>query len=96
MKKATGPTAKRRAAKKRKADAEYRRNSLMVRERDGELCRFCGRPASEVHHIQPRSLGVNHGTDNLVCLCGICHRDVHGKRLTISGNADNLLVFDLR
>lgn len=51
-----------------------------VRERDGHLCRSCGRwnEAPHLHHIVYRSQARNHHEpDNLVTLCPRCHRVAH-------------------
>ena len=49
-----------------------------VLERDEHKCRICGRPASEVHHIRPKSFGGSkYDPRNLVCLCNPCHSHVH-------------------
>ena len=97
IRKPKGPTAKRRAAKKRESDSEYawhQKNRRMVIERD-VWCRWCQRFGNEVHHIRPRSLCVDHSTSNLVLLCGLCHAKIHGKSLRVSGNADSLLTFEV-
>lgn len=39
----------------------------------------------EVHHIVPRSRGGTHREENLVTLCGACHRRVHEKSLPVGG-----------
>ena len=95
IRKPKGITAKLRAAKKRRADAVYAANRLTVIARDVGLCRWCQRPGTEVHHIRPRSLGVNHGTDNLLLTCSRCHAKIHAKSLRVSGNADLMLVFEV-
>lgn len=89
-----GITARLRAANKRRADQVYKASSEAVIERDGGLCRVCGRPASEVHHLRPRSLGVNHDPSNLVCLCAWCHRDVHAKKLVLSGDSNSSMQIE--
>lgn len=101
MKKAKGITARLRAAKKRKADAEYAKNRIRAIQRDNGTCRHCWdtlkvfiwREPCECHHIHPRSLGVDHSIGNLVLLCKSCHDLVHAKRIFISGNADGQLTF---
>ena len=60
-----------------------------ILKRDNYLCRDCGRPASEVHHIEhltPQNIGdvtITMNPDNLVSLCRDCHferhRGEHGK-----------------
>jgi 5-methylcytosine-specific restriction endonuclease McrA len=90
-----GEAARMRRARKRLADAKLAANAAIVRERDGNTCRWCGEPhAVEIHHIVYRSRGGTHHTSNLICLCGECHREVHAGRLRISGNAD--IDHDLR
>lgn len=44
-------------------------------ERDNETCRWCGRKATEVHHISPRNEMPNYGyvKENGISLCGDCH-----------------------
>ena len=39
-------------------------------------CEVCGRPASDIHHIQPRGMGgskFRDTADNLIALCRFCH-----------------------
>jgi 5-methylcytosine-specific restriction endonuclease McrA len=39
-------------------------------------CEVCGRPASDIHHIQPRGMGgskFRDTPDNLIALCRFCH-----------------------
>ena len=60
---------------------------IMTREyilkRDRYLCQDCGRPASEVHHIEhlsPKNIGdvrVTMNPDNRVSLCRDCHFNRH-------------------
>lgn len=84
-----GEAAKMRRARKRLADAKLAANAVLVRERDGNTCRWCGDPHGvEVHHIVYRSRGGKHDTSNLICLCAECHREVHAGRIFVSGNAD--------
>ena len=56
---------------------------LSVLMRDSYLCRHCGRPAEEVHHIihlSPSNIGdvsVTLNPDNLISLCKDCHFKAH-------------------
>ena len=59
-----------------------------------DVCAVCGSSAKiEMHHIRPQkdataaaAEGVDiHAAGNLACLCAVCHDDLHGGRLTISG-----------
>lgn len=47
-------------------------------ERDDHACVNCGAPASDVHHIVPRSRGGLDVLGNLASLCLTCHGLVHG------------------
>ena len=48
--------------------------------RDGCKCRECGKSnvKLEVHHIKPRRLNGSNTLDNLITLCGKCHRKTEG------------------
>ena len=62
------------------ASAEYDRLRILVLERDGWKCQFCGsRTNLQVHHLVYRShLGADE-SDNLMTLCANCHRRQHDK-----------------
>lgn len=94
---AKGSAQKLRRARKRLADAKLAANAVLVRERDGNTCRWCGEPhAVEIHHIVYRSRGGTHDTSNLVSLCADCHRDVHAGHVRIVGNPDERIKFVIR
>lgn len=68
-----------------------------VTERD-VCCRVCGSTQNmERHHIRGRKFT---STQDVVLLCGTCHDFLHvrvgGKRLRVSGNADEQLVVHFR
>ena len=49
-----------------------------------EYCPFCGRPATNRHHIVPRSQGGHDGPTVTVCGMGNasgCHGEFHNRRL---------------
>jgi len=48
-----------------------------VAERDSGLCRICGQPAVDVHHIVFRSHGGKDSEQNLICLCRTHHEQAH-------------------
>ena len=53
------------------------RNVVLLR--DGWRCQACGGMANlEVHHQQFRSRHGSDIADNLITLCTICHRSLHG------------------
>jgi len=55
-----------------------------IRERDGRKCQLCGRKKKNggrrlhVHHIDYDK--TNCSSDNLIALCGKCHRQTSSKR----------------
>jgi 5-methylcytosine-specific restriction enzyme A len=57
---------------------------IAVLERDEYNCVKCGRPATDVHHRQPKKMGgtknarIVYGLANLVSLCRLCHSWIHG------------------
>jgi len=58
----------------------------MVVSRDGYQCYICGKRTNlHVHHIIPRKDGGKHTLENLVTLCGSCHRSVE------SGNVEKAI-----
>ena len=45
----------------------------------GEACESCRhRPGTELHHVKLRSRGGDDVPDNLVWICALCHRALHG------------------
>lgn len=50
-------------------------------KRDGGICRECGAPANEVHHILAKSKGGSDHPDNLISLCSACHCAIDAWRL---------------
>lgn len=61
------------------------RDSIL--DRDSACCQWCGDTGSgaalAVHHILPRRHGGRENPDNLIVMCGKCHRKAHGKRSEI-------------
>ena len=67
------------------ARADYRSHRLL----DGARCVICGRPATDAHHVVPRSttkgveVSTPHGPRKLLsplfALCRDCHRDIHDR-----------------
>lgn len=61
------------------------RNSILMR--DKYICKICGEPATEVHHIKRINpgnidLAETHKDSNLVSLCRDCHFREHDKDRT--------------
>ena len=63
---------------------EKLKNNIL--ERDGYRCYVCGKETNlHVHHIIPRDEGGPHIPENLITLCGSCHKSVE------SGNVDKII-----
>ena len=83
-----------RKATKREADKHRQMVYSLVRVRDKFRCRHCGTADGvEVHHIKFRSVGGEHSTKNMACICARCHAEVHAYRLAIQGDANGTLKF---
>ena len=59
--------------------SKWKTQRLIVLRRDSYICAYCGEPANEVDHIQPRVLGGTDDLDNLVAACRRCNA-MKGKR----------------
>lgn len=79
--------------KDRKADAAEKACYAKVDLRDGRRCQFpsCKKGIHQHHHIQYRSRGGQHVTSNVVSLCELHNKWVHGGLVTVTGNADKRL-----
>jgi len=53
--------------------AAWKELRLKILARDGRLCQLCGRPATHVDHIRPRSQGGRSVPDNLRATCATCN-----------------------
>jgi hypothetical protein len=53
--------------------AAWKELRLRILARDGHLCQVCGRPATHVDHIQPRSHGGRSVPENLRATCQKCN-----------------------
>jgi len=54
----------------------------------------CSNPAEHLHHIQFRSQDGSNAETNVIGLCASCHlRGVHNGRITVVGEAGDLLVW---
>lgn len=60
-------------------DMGIQRNRVFMR--DKQRCQGCGEPLAlrecELHHIHTRGKGGDDQAENLVCVCGPCHRLRH-------------------
>ena len=58
------------------------RRQVLARDQHRCLAPGCGRTRFlEVHHITPRNQGGSNRPENLITLCGSCHRLVHEKKI---------------
>lgn len=61
---------KKRSRRLRELPKDWKHIRRTVLDRDGEQCVFCGMPATDVDHIDPRG---PHEPGNLRSLCHHCH-----------------------
>ncbi len=56
----------------------YSQVRQQILQRDGWRCQHCGRPDQlQIHHLVRRSQMGPDTEDNLMTVCGDCHRKVH-------------------
>ena len=69
----------------------WQKRRAAVRKRDGNHCVFCGSTHKlSVHHIVKAKHGGSDHPDNLVTLCGRCHRLAdRRKRITLNGGVSS-------
>ena len=63
---------------------EYEKELMKAPSIEGNHCAFCGRPATERHHVVPRSQGGSKGPTIPVCGMGNasgCHGLLHAHKL---------------
>lgn len=53
--------------------SKWKKQRLLVLQRDSYTCGYCGEPANEVDHIEPRVAGGSDDLDNLVACCRMCN-----------------------
>ena len=66
-----------------RATGPSRKTRRLVIDRDGGVCRMCGRAGTNVHHRRPRGMGGTRDPEtnspaNLVLLCGSGTTGCHG------------------
>jgi hypothetical protein len=57
----------------------YRAVRAVAMRQAGGLCRHCGAPATEVHHLKYPPLGLFDVPSNLEPVCHECHCRIEGK-----------------
>lgn len=92
------PSSRYRAKQAKRAEEakEYRDCCHVVDQRDGFACRVCKRACGGIgmlerahhHHVNYRSLGGQHTTDNVIRICADCHAAIHDAKLRVEGDAD--------
>jgi 5-methylcytosine-specific restriction endonuclease McrA len=66
--------------RRQKRDAVYPARREQVWERGNGMCEFCHMAAmTDVHHLAGRGGPDPHRLDNLIGLCGECHRRAHAE-----------------
>lgn len=60
-----------RVPRRHRFESEVDRIRREVRERDLYVCRICGEPGKQVHHVDYNE--CNNDLSNLVTLCRVCH-----------------------
>ena len=58
---------------------EYRKNRDEMWRKVGTKCRYCGKKATELHHLIPISLGGDNRIENIIPLCHKHHVMAHRK-----------------
>lgn len=48
--------------------------TMQAKKRDGFICQCCGRYGDEGHHVHPLCLGGADELNNVITLCGLCHK----------------------
>lgn len=61
-------------------DKEWLRLRPQIIKAKGNKCIYCGKIATEYHHIVPRHMGGDNRLQNIVPLCYECHKKAHSKR----------------
>jgi len=75
-----GVDTSRRVGFRRKKDADYLDPRALARRiKTDSACEICGGVASEVHHLDKNP--HNNGLDNLLSVCGGCHKAFHNPSL---------------
>lgn len=99
------PTASQdRIDRKRQRERDLRSAIAATWERDASKCRACHRRVmraagagirGHVHHLIKRSQSKadRANIDAMVLLCALCHADVHGYRLIVSGWSSKRATF---
>lgn len=71
------PHHKSRAPRRSKRNEFSKKVREQIYERDDGLCRQCGRPGEEIHHVRYRSHSGRGVFTNGLTLCHRCHQMVH-------------------
>lgn len=71
------PSFRRLKPKRGKRGEFSRLTRELIYERDEGLCRQCGAPAQEIHHVRFRSQNGRGVVSNGICVCHRCHRMIH-------------------
>jgi len=58
---------------------EFEQNRILALKRDNNICRKCGKPAKNCHHVIPRNKSHSDDVENLITLCQKCHRSCENR-----------------
>ena len=61
-------------------DNEWRKLRPQIIKQLGDKCIYCGKKATNYHHIVPKHMGGDNRIQNIVPLCAECHKKAHSKR----------------
>ena len=78
---------------------DYQRALMNAPNIESRLCPFCGQPATNRHHIVPRSQGGEHFPTVTVCGMGNasgCHRLLHLHRINLRYDGERWLYLITR
>lgn len=64
---------RKRSSSARGLGSQHRAARLVVLERDGYVCHWCGGPATEADHLVPRASGGTGDPANMVAACKVCN-----------------------
>lgn len=79
---------------------EWKKTRQLILMRDNYLCVLCGMPAEEVHHkihLTPENINnprIAIHEDNLISLCGLCHKRIHNGNKAKDIDVLPLIAFD--
>lgn len=72
------PQHKRRIPKRKNRGSFSKTTRRNILERENGCCQMCGKRATQIHHVKPKSSGKGRGVEtNGMAVCGKCHNKIH-------------------